>query len=67
MRFSAAERRSQWQIVLRILDGRLPLIVSVGGESTAIAVQLAKAAESDGATALIATPPASFAPTSSEI
>ena len=67
MRFSAAERRNQWQIVLRILDGRLPLIVSVGGESTAIAVQLAKAAESDGATALIATPPASFPATSSEI
>lgn len=67
MRFSAAERRNQWQIVLRILDGRLPLIVSVGGESTAIAVELAKAAESDGATALIATPPASFPATSSEI
>ena len=67
MRFSAAERRNQWQIVLHILDGRLPLIVSVGGESTAIAVQLAKAAEFDGATALIATPPASFPATSSEI
>ena len=67
MRFSAAERRNQWQIVLRILDGRLPLIVSVGGESTAIAIQLAKAAESDGATALMATPPASFPATSSEI
>ena len=67
MRFSAAERRNQWQIVLRILDGRLPLIVSVGGESTAIAIQLAKAAESDGASALMATPPASFPATSSEI
>ena len=67
MRFSAAERRDQWQIVLRILDGRLPLIVSVGGESTAIAVQFAKDAESDGATALIATPPASFPATSTEI
>ena len=67
MRFSAAERRHQWQIVLRILDGRLPLIVSVGGESTAIAIQLAKAAESDGASALMATPPASFPATSSEI
>ena len=67
MRFSAAERRDQWQIVLRILDGRLPLIVSVGGESTAIAVQLAKDAESDGASALMATPPASFPATSSEI
>lgn len=67
MRFSAAERRNQWQIVLRILNGRLPLIVSVGAESTAIAVQLAKDAESDGASALMATPPASFPATSSEI
>ena len=67
MRFSAAERRDQWQIVLRILDGRLPLIVSVGGESTAIAVQLAKDAESDGAAALMATPPSSFPATSFEI
>ena len=67
MRFSATERRKQWQIVLRILDGRLPLIVSVGGESTAIAIQLAKDAESDGASALMATPPASFPATSSEI
>ena len=67
MRFSAAERRNQWQIVLRILDGRLPLIVSVGGESTAIAVQLAKDAESDGAAALMATPPSSFPATSFEI
>jgi 4-hydroxy-tetrahydrodipicolinate synthase len=67
MRFSAAERRDQWQIVLRILDGRLPLIVSVGGESTAIAIQLAKAAESDGASALMATPPSSFPATSFEI
>ena len=67
MRFSATERRKQWQIVLRILEGRLPLIVSVGGESTAIAIQLAKDAESDGASALMATPPASFPATSSEI
>ena len=67
MRFSAAERRNQWQIVLRILDGRLPLIVSVGAESTAVAVQLAKDAESDGASALMATPPATFPATSTEI
>lgn len=67
MRFTAAERRNQWQIVLRILNGRLPLIVSVGGESTAIAVRLAKDAEADGATALMATPPASFPATSTEI
>ena len=67
MRFSADERRTQWQAVLRILDKRLPLIVSVGGESTAIAVQLAKLAEADGATALMATPPSNFPATSEEI
>ncbi len=67
MRFSAPERRNQWQIVLRILNKRLPLIVSVGGESTAIAVQLSKFAEADGAAALMATPPASFPATSAEI
>jgi 4-hydroxy-tetrahydrodipicolinate synthase len=41
--------------------------VSVGGESTAIAVQLAKLAEADGATALMATPPSNFPATSEEI
>jgi dihydrodipicolinate synthase/N-acetylneuraminate lyase len=34
MRFSADERRIQWQSVLKIIDKRVPLIVSVGGEST---------------------------------
>lgn len=67
MRFSADERRAQWQAVLRILDKRLPLIVSVGGESTAIAVRLAKFAEADGALALMATPPSNFPATSEEI
>jgi dihydrodipicolinate synthase/N-acetylneuraminate lyase len=67
MRFNADERRMQWQAVLKILDNRLPLIVSVGAESTAIAIQLAKLAESDGATALMATPPAIFPATSLEI
>ena len=67
MRFSAEERRIQWQSVLKIIDKRLPLIVSVGGESTAIAVGLAKLAEADGATALMATPPSNFPATSEEI
>jgi len=64
MRFSADERRIQWQLVLKIIDKRVPLIVSVGGESTAIAVRLAKLAEADGATAL---PPSNFPATSEEI
>lgn len=67
MRFSADERRIQWQSVLKIIDKRVPLIVSVGGESTAIAVRLAKLAEDDGATALMATPPSTFPATSEEI
>ena len=30
MRFSAEERRGQWQSVLKIINKRVPLIVSVG-------------------------------------
>jgi 2-keto-3-deoxy-L-arabinonate dehydratase len=67
MRFSSDERRSQWQLVIKLIDGRLPLIVSIGAESTAVAVRQAKFAEADGATLLMATPPASFPATSEEI
>lgn len=67
LRFSHDERRSQWQLTLRLLDGRAPLVASVGAESTAIAVQLAKFAELDGASALMATPPTSFPATEDEI
>ena len=67
LRFSHDERRSQWQLTLKLLDGRAPLVASVGAESTAIAVQLAKFAELDGANALMATPPTSFPATEDEI
>ena len=67
LRFSHDERRSQWQLTLKLLDGRAPLVASVGAESTAIAVQLAKFAELDGACALMATPPTSFPATEDEI
>lgn len=67
MRFSADERRVQWQSALKIINKRVPLIVSVGAESTAIAISLAKSAQADGATALMATPPAIFPATSDEI
>ena len=42
LRFSAEERRGQWQTVLKLLRGRLPLVASVGAESTAIATMLAR-------------------------
>jgi 4-hydroxy-tetrahydrodipicolinate synthase len=67
LRFSAAERRQQWQLSLEYLSDRIPLVVSVGAESSAIAVALAKDAEKDGATAVMATPPSAFIATADEV
>jgi dihydrodipicolinate synthase/N-acetylneuraminate lyase len=52
---------------LEDVQGRVPLVVSVGAESTAIATMLACWAESDGVSALMATPPALFATLPEEI
>jgi 4-hydroxy-tetrahydrodipicolinate synthase len=67
LRFSAAERRVQWQLSLEYLSGRIPLVVSVGAESAAIAVGLAKNAQKDGATAVMATPPSAFVASADEV
>jgi len=67
MRFSSEERRAQWQLILKMINQRLPLVVSVGAESTAVAIRQAKLAEDDGASLLMATPPAIFPATSEEI
>ena len=67
LRFSAAERREQWKAAVKFLNGRAPLVVSVGAESSAIAIKLAKDAQSDGASALMATPPSAFAATADEV
>jgi len=67
LRFSAAERRDQWKAAIKFLNGRAPLVVRVGAESSAIAIKLAKDAESDGASALMATPPSAFAATADEV
>ena len=67
MRFSSEERRAQWQSILKMINQRLPLVVSVGAESTAVAIRQAKLAEDDGASLLMATPPAIFPATSEEI
>jgi len=67
LRFSAAERRTQWQLSLEYLSGRIPLVVSVGAESSAIAVGLAKDAQKDGATAVMATPPSAFVASADEV
>jgi len=67
LRFSAAERREQWKGAVKFLNGRAPLVVSVGAESSAIAVKLAKDAQLDGASALMATPPSAFVATADEV
>ena len=67
LRFSTAERRVQWQLSLEYLSGRIPLVVSVGAESAAIAVGLAKDAQKDGATAVMATPPSAFVASADEV
>ena len=67
LRFSAEDRRRQWQLVLKLIDGRIPVVASVGAESTYIATSLAKWAEIDGAAAVMATPPSAFATLSNEI
>ena len=67
LRFSASERRKQWQLSLEYLSDRIPLVVSVGAESAAIAVGLAKDAQKDGATAVMATPPSAFVASADEV
>ena len=67
LRFSASERRKQWQLSLEYLSDRIPLVVSVGAESAAIAVGLAKDAQKDGATAVMATPPSAFVASAAEV
>jgi 4-hydroxy-tetrahydrodipicolinate synthase len=67
LRFSAGERRVQWQLSLEYLSGRIPLVVSVGAESAAIAVGLAKDAQKDGASAVMATPPSAFVASADEV
>ena len=67
LRFSAQERREQWQSVIKSVAERIPVVTSVGSESTAISCGLAKAAQEDGASALMATPPSAFAATDEEI
>ena len=67
LRFSASERRMMWQLTLEYLQDRIPLVVSVGAESSAIAVKLAKDAATDGAAAVMATPPSAFIATADEV
>src|SRR5204862_4118708 len=57
LRLSHAERMGVAVAACRAAGGRGPVVVSVGAESSHIAEELARHAESVGAAAVMATPP----------
>ena len=67
LRLSAEERKELTKQVCILSGQRVPVVASVGAESTKIAIDLAKAGEKEGATALMATPPIAFPSSSKEI
>jgi len=67
LRLSAEERKQLTAKVCEFSSGKIPVVASVGAESSKIAAELAKAAETDGASALMAIAPVAFAATSDEI
>lgn len=60
LRLSFSEQRELAAKTCEIIDGRCPVVISVGGESTRIAIENAKYAESVGAAAVMAIPPVSI-------
>lgn len=67
LRLSATERSWLTEKVCELTAGRVPVVASVGAESTKVAIELAKSAEKSGAVALMATPPIAFPSSSIEI
>lgn len=67
LRLSTEERRHVAAAICRRMEGRGHAVISVGAESTVVAIELARHAESVGATALMAIPPISVAPLSDEL
>jgi dihydrodipicolinate synthase/N-acetylneuraminate lyase len=58
LRLSSEERDAVAAEACRAVDGRGPCVISVGAESTAVAIRHARSAQISGADALMATPPA---------
>ncbi|WP_437230652.1 dihydrodipicolinate synthase family protein [Planctomicrobium sp. SH661] len=67
LRLDEGERRSLAELACRRAQGRGTVVISVGAESTAIAVKLTRHATEAGATALMAIPPVSVAPLEDEL
>lgn len=57
LRLATDEREHFADVVCKQVAGRGPVVVSVGAESTAVALRLARSAEAAGADALMAVPP----------
>src|SRR5437773_844404 len=56
-RLSEAERRQVTRIVVEQTRGRVPVVLNTGAQGTELAVQYSRAAEEDGADALMIMPP----------
>lgn len=61
LRLSSEERNELASAACRLAAGRGPVVISVGGESTAVALRHARQARDCGAAALMAIPPVSTA------
>jgi len=57
LRLSSEERDAVAAEACRVVDGRGPCVISVGAESTAVAIRHARSAAASGADAVMATPP----------
>ncbi|MER7007624.1 dihydrodipicolinate synthase family protein [Dactylosporangium sp. NPDC000555] len=60
LRLSSEERDDVARLACKLAEGRGHCVISVGAESTAVALRHARHAAACGATALMATPPALF-------
>jgi len=60
LRLSEGERREVAEFVVKVCDGRGPVVISVGAESSRVACAYARHAEEIGATAVMAIPPVSI-------
>lgn len=67
LRLDRDERRKMVEQAVRFADGRGPVIISVGAESSYVAEENARHAEAHGASALMAIPPISIAVAESQL
>lgn len=67
LRLATDEREHLAALVCEQVAGRVPVVVSVGAESTPVALRLTRAAEDAGADAVMAVPPLTAAPDDAEV